>query len=165
MSNVRFRKKSCSTVATYCNRWRRRGGGAVERWSVGGIPCGAGSKEASCWAVRPLAAGAPLVPLDELRATACQGCPSCGGQLTARGPRTRTAEYCLVQARKVGGAPSPEPTQELRVPRCGGEALRGTAHSRSARVARLPRRRPFAPRRRRCYASGAESPKLCTSHT
>ena len=121
--------------------------------SVAGTSCRAGSKAISCRAVRPLAAGAPLVSLDELHATACQGCPSCGGQLTVRGPRTRTAEDRLIRGRKIGA--SREASQDLRVPR-SAVALSMALRSRAApgcKVAKAPALRPRSHRR---YASGAQ---------
>jgi hypothetical protein len=53
-------------------------------------------------AVRPLAAGLSSVVRHEHHAIACHGCPSCGGPLTVRRPRTRTAFRHWLSTRKAG---------------------------------------------------------------
>jgi hypothetical protein len=94
--------------------------------------CQAGQTSPLGWVVRPLAAGSPLVACHEYHAIACQGCPSCGGPLTVRRPRTRTANPRLPLVRKAC-APR-EATQELHCHRTAG--ARSLARRTQLRVCR-----------------------------
>ena len=61
------------------------------------------------WAVRPPAAGEPLVPHSQHNAFARLGCPSAGGQRTIGRPRKETAEFHARRMRRKSETPESEP--------------------------------------------------------
>jgi hypothetical protein len=83
------------------------------------------------WAVRPLAAGEPLVAHPQHNASAGQGCPSAGGQRTIGRPRTKTAEYHARRMRRDSKAPKGESRALVRA---GLLSTEGPAHRRSAKT-------------------------------